>query len=432
VLAALSTSPETLIAARALQGVAGATLLPSIMALVFGMFADERQRTAALGDVVSCFAAGAALGPLPGGVLLEFFDWGSVFLLNVPVMALLLVLGPRLLPEFRNQDAGHIDVTSAALSIVGILAVVYGIKELAHDGLAALPAMSILAGLSVGAAFVRRQGRLAEPLIDIELFRRRAFSAALGANVAGVLVMYGVFFFTSQYLQLVLGLSPLEAGLWGLPGIAAIMFSSAILVPRLAAQVRPGHLVGAGMTISALGFALLIALDADAGMTVLVPALMIASFGLAPAATLGTNLVVGAAPPERAGAASGLAETGNELGGALGIALLGSLGTALYRGRMEDAVPSEIAPSAAAAARDSLGGAVSVADRLSPSVIDAAHAAFAHGLHVAAATGAVLMAGIAVVAGVLLRHVPSAAGAPEPAGDLGVDATVEAVPAPAG
>jgi MFS transporter, DHA2 family, multidrug resistance protein len=409
-LAALATSPGTLIAARALQGLAGATLLPSIMALIFNMFRDEVQRTAALGMIMSCFAAGAALGPLLGGVLLESFWWGSVFLPNLPVMALLLVLGPRLLPEFRNPAAGRIDVPSAALSLVGILAFVFGVKELAQHGAGPRAVLAIAAGLAIGAVFVRRQGRLGDPLLDVSLFRIRAFSTALSANVLGALVMYGSFFFTSQYLQLVLGLSPLEAGLWGLPGIAVLMVT-AMLVPKLVQYVRPGYVVAGGLAVAAVGFAMLTTLDAAAGLELLVPALMVASIGIAPAATLGTNLIVGAAPPERAGAASGVAETGNELGGALGIALLGSLGTALYRGHMEDAVPEGVAPGVAAAARDTLGGAVSVADRLPGAALDAAEVAFAQGLHVVAATCAVLMAGMAIVTAVLLRHVPASAAA---------------------
>ena len=413
-LAALSTTPEMLIAARALQGLAGATLVPSIMALIFSMFLNETQRTAALGMIMSCFAAGAALGPLLGGVLLEYFAWSSVFLPNVPVMALLLVLGPRLLPEFRNPAAGRIDLVSAVLSLVGILAVVYGVKELAQDGPGTLPALAIAAGVAVGVVFVRRQRRLADPLLDVELFRIRAFSTALSANVLGALVMYGIFFFTSQYLQLVLGLSPLEAGLWGLPGIGALMVT-AMLVPKVVERVRPGYVVAGGLAVTAVGFAMLTTLDADAGLELLVPALVVASVGIAPSATLGTNLIVGAAPPERAGAASGVAETGNELGGALGIALLGSLGTALYRTQMEDAVPGDVAPAAARAARDTLGGAVGVADRLPAVALDAANAAFAQGLHVVAATCAVLMAGMAIATAILLRHVP-ANGEAEPAG----------------
>ena len=257
---------------------------------------------------------------------------------------------------------------------------------------------------------MRRQARLADPLLDLGLFRSRAFSTALGSNVLGAFVMYGIFFFISQYLQLVAGLSPLEAGLWGLPGIAALMATS-MLVPKLVGRVRPGYVIAAGLAVTSVGFAMLISLDAQDGLPLLVAATIVASVGIAPGTALGTNLIVGAAPPERAGAASGTAEAGNELGGALGIALLGSLGTAVYRSEMS--VPDAVAPAAAGAARDTLGGAVSVADRLPGGVLDAATVAFTHGVQGAAAACAVLTLAMAVAAAVLLRHVPPV-GEPEP------------------
>lgn len=278
--------------------------------------------------------------------------------------------------------------------------------------------------------------RLAEPLIDVGLFRGRAFSSALGATVIGMFVTYGMFFFVAQYFQLSLGLSPLEAGLWGLPGVAAMMIAGGGVVPQLAQRVKPGILMAGGLVVSAIGFGLLATLDAGDGLELVVPALVLASVGLAPGVTLGTNLMVGAAPPERSGAASGLAETGNELAGALGIALLGTLGTALYRNDVRDAIPADAAPGVADAARDTLGGAVSVADRLPAGALDAAEAAFGSGLSVVATTCAVLVAGAAVATAVLLRHVPSAV-APgtaddEPAAEPVRDAERERVPVLAG
>jgi MFS transporter, DHA2 family, multidrug resistance protein len=420
-LAALSQSPEQLIAARAIQGLAGATLVPSTMSLVFAMFPDERKRTAALGVIMSCFVGGAAAGPLIGGALLEVFDWNSVFLINVPVAVLLLVLAPRFLPEFKNPEAGRVDVASAVLLVGAILPTIYGIKQVATHGADVTSLLATGAGIALGIAFVARQRRLAEPLLDVSLFRTRAFSAALGSNVLGAFVMYGIFFFISQYFQLVLGMSPLESGIWSLPGLAAMMVVSSAIVPRLATRIRPGYLVAGGMTICALGFALLTQLDADDGLALLVIASTITSIGIAPGSTLGTNLIVGSAPAESAGAASGVAQTGNELGGALGIALLGTLGTTIYRDEVGQSIPSDVPAGAAASAHDTLGGAVAVAGQLPPGLLDAANVAFASGLHAAAAVCTVAMIAAAGITARFLRHVPvagageQAAAEPEPA-----------------
>lgn len=216
-LAAFSTSAEMLIASRALMGLAGATLGPSTLSLIFNMFCDPGQRSVAIGIWISAFSAGQAIGPVLGGVLLEYFWWGSVFLLALPVTALLLVLGPRLLPEYRNLDAGRLDLHSAAMSLVTMLAVIYGLKEMAQGGLRALPALAIVAGLVAAFRFLRRQRKLDDPLVDLGLLRIRTFNVSLATNVFAIFVAVGYFLFVAQYLQLVLGLSPLQAGLWSLP-----------------------------------------------------------------------------------------------------------------------------------------------------------------------------------------------------------------------
>jgi DHA2 family multidrug resistance protein-like MFS transporter len=410
VFAALSSSPEMLIAARAIQGLAGATLAPSAMALVSVLFADEKQRTAALGVMMASFAGGAGLGAIVGGTLLEFLPWGWVFIANVPVMAALLVLGPRLLPEFRAPDAGRLDVPSAGLSLVAILAVIWGVKHVATEGVGTSSLLAIAGGVVLGLVFVVRQARLDDPLIDVALFRNREFSAALAANVTGAMVMYGIFLFTSQFMQLGLGLSPLQAGLLGLPGIAAMMVVSTA-TPKIVAVMRPAYVIALGMVVSALGMGLLTQVGADSGLGLLVAASVVMSVGIAPAATLGMGLILGAAPPERAGAASGVSETGNELGGALGIALLGSLGTAIYRDDMAGAVPSDVSPAVADAARDTLGGAAGVAAQLPDGVLHAAHAAFASGMNAVAGLAALLMIGMAAITAIVLRRV----GAPDQA-----------------
>jgi MFS transporter, DHA2 family, multidrug resistance protein len=408
VLAALSRSAEMLIATRALLGVAGATLAPSTLSLIRNMFRDPDQRTFAIGVWATSFSAGAAIGPLAGGVLLEFYWWGSVFLLAVPVMALLLVLGPLLLPEFRDPEAGRLDLTSAALSLVSVLAVIYGLKQIAQDGVGWLPVLSISAGLAVGAAFVRRQRELADPLIDLRLFRVPAFSASLAAFALSIFVIAGIFLFIAQYLQLVLGLSPLVAGLWTVPSSGGLIAGS-MLAPLAVRRVRPAFVMAGGLALSAVGFGMLTQVDAGSGLAVIVIGSVVLALGVAPVGTLATDIIVGSAPPERAGAASGISETSAEFGGALGIAVLGSIGTAVYRSEVADGVPGGVPHDAAEAARDTLGGAVVVADelpdRLGAALLDAAREAFTQGLQLTAITGAALALGMAILVMVLLRHV---------------------------
>jgi MFS transporter, DHA2 family, multidrug resistance protein len=321
-------------------------------------------------------------------------------------MALLLALGPFLLPEYRDPAAGRPDLASAALSLAAVLAAVYGLKQLAQDGLGWAPALSVLAGLAVGAVFVRRQRRLADPLLDLRLFANRAFSASLVTNTLSFFVGFGILLFVAQYLQLVLGLSPLQAGLWMLPSSAAFIVGS-LLAPLLVRRARPAVAIVAGLVVSAAGFALLARVDAAAGLALLVAASVVFSLGLAPVDTLAADLTVGAAPPERAGAASALSETSAELGGALGIAVLGSVGTAVYRGQMTDAIPAGTPPPAAEAARDTLGGAVAAAGDLPAQVgaalLDAARQAFTQGLQVTAAVSAALAVAVAVLTAALLR-----------------------------
>jgi MFS transporter, DHA2 family, multidrug resistance protein len=428
VLTAFSTSAEMLIAARALLGVAGASVAPSTLSLIRNMFHDERQRTFAIGVWVTSYSVGGAIGPLLGGVLLEFFWWGSVFLLAVPVMALLLVLGP-LLPEFRDPDAGRLDLVSAGQSLIAVLAVIYGLKQIAQDGLGWPPIVAILIGLAVGAAFVRRQTRLANPLIDLRLFRARAFSASLIVYTLAILVVFGTFLFVFQYLQLVAGLSPLEAGLWTLPSFAAFVVGS-LVSPALVRRIRPAFVMAGGLALAAIGLALLTQVGSSSGLALLVTAVVIFDLGFAPVITLTNDLIIGAAPPARAGAASAISETGSELGGALSIAILGTLGTAVYRSQVADGIPAGVPPEQADAARDTLGAADAAGDELpdplATELLDVARDAFTQGLQVAAFTSAVITAAAAVLAAMLLRHVRTASDTERPR-----DAEPESVRVPA-
>jgi MFS transporter, DHA2 family, multidrug resistance protein len=426
VLAALSTSVEMLIVTRALLGLAAATLAPSTLSLIRNMFLDPKQRTFAIGVWTTSFSVGAALGPLLGGLLLEFFWWGSVFLVAVPVMLLLLALGPRLLPEYRDPNAGRLDLVSAGLSVVAVLALVYGLKELAAGGLERTPLLAIIFGLGVGLVFVRRQRTLADPLIDLRLFRSHIFSASLAAITATFAIMFGTFLFIAQYLQLVLGYSPLEAGLWTAPSSFGFI-AGALLSSLLVRVVRPAFVVAGGLVLATAGLALLAQAGAGSSVALVVVASVVLSLGVAAPVTLLTDLIVGCVPPERAGVASGISETGTELGGALGIAVLGSVGVAVYRNELADTVPAGLPPEASDASRDTLGGALEVVGGLGgergASLLEAAQEAFTQGMQVAALAAAAVALGTALLAALFLRRTgsgppPESEPAAEPEGAM--------------
>ncbi|MGW3365001.1 MFS transporter [Streptosporangium canum] len=403
VLAAYAPTAETLIVARALLGLAGAALGPSTLSLIGVMFHDPRQRTTAITVWMASFMAGGAVGPLVGGVMLEYFWWGSVFLAAVPVMVLLVALGPILLPEYRDPQPARLDLPSAAMSLMAALAVVYGIKEMAKDGFAWVPAAAIVLGLAVGVLFVRRQRRLTQPLLDLSLFSNRSFTVSLSTLTITVIFMLGTQFLMAQYMQMVLGLSPLTAGLWGLPlviaGTIAIFVASAA-----AGRIRRAYVFGAGLVIAAAGFAVLTQADASAGLPVVVTGSVLLFAGLMPVSGLGIDMIVGAAPPRQAGSAAAVGETTQELGGALGIALLGSLVNAVYHSRMRTVVPDHLP-----AAEDTLPAAVAAAqllpERLGDELVTHARNAFADGLQLSAAIAVPVLLGLACLAVFLLRHV---------------------------
>jgi len=405
VLAAFSTSAVMLITARALMGSAAATLAPSSLALLSNMFKDPKQRTLAISVWVTSLSAGGAVGPIVGGVLLNSFWWGSVFLVAVPVMLLLVMTAPLLLPEYRNPQAVRLDLTSVVLSLGTLLLVIYGLKQIAQNGLGWVPALAIVAGLAVGVMFVRRQRALAEPLIDLRLFRVPSFSVALATNTLGFFVVLGVFFFTDQYLQLVLGLSPLWAGLWTVPSFGGFILGS-LLTPLTVRYTRPAYVMAAGLAMASIGFVILTQVGTTSGLATLVTGSVVLSLGMAPVFTLVTNMVLGSTPPERAGAASGMSETSTEFGGALGIAILGSIGTAVYRSQVAHAIPAGIPANAAA---DTLGGAVATASQLpsylSTTLLGFAREAFTNGLHTVAGLSAAIVAVLAIFVIVLLRRV---------------------------
>lgn len=407
-LAAYSMSAPMLIAARALLGIAGATLTPSTLSLIMNLFADPRERARAMGIWAGCFVAGAIIGPIVGGALLDRFWWGSVFLLGVPAMVLLLATGRKLLPEYRNPDAGRLDPISVGLSLAAIMATIYGLKELSRNGWQPVPLSAMVVGLVLGVVFVRRQRGLTDPLLDLHLFASRAFAATLGSLLANSMLAGGIMVFVAQHFQLVEGLSPLQAGLALVPGMAAAIVSFQ-LAPILARRVRPAFLFSGGLVLSVVGMLVLTQAGAGSGTAVLVVGFVLVSFGGGPLVALGTNLVVSSAPQEKAGSAAGLAQTGNELGYALGIATLGSIGTLVYRTQVTDAIPAGVPASVASAVRDTLAGATAAAQalprHLASELLTPAREAYTSGLRVVAVVAAIVLAAVALLIVAALREV---------------------------
>lgn len=402
ILAAFSPTAETLILARALLGVAGATLAPSTLSLITNMFRDDRERTIAISIWVASFSAGGAIGPVVGGVLLNYFWWGSVFLVAVPIMVLLLILAPRLLPEYKDPQTGRLDLASAGLSMAAVLSIIYGIKTLAEGGELAVSLGAIVFGLAIGIVFVWRQLRLTHPLLDLSLFARPSFTAALSINVFGFFAIFGIFLVVAQYMQLVLGLTPFEAGLWSLPpGLGFV--AGSLLTPMLLNRMRPAYALALGLGLAAAGLIVMGLIAPSRDLVTLIAANTAMSLGMAPVATIAADLVMSSAPPERAGAASGLNETSSEFGGALGIALLGSVLTVLYRSGLGDTLPDGLSGEAVAMALRGIGGAHTAAETLpagGAALLEAARVAYADAMLVTALLGAaiVLIAAVTTIA----------------------------------
>jgi MFS transporter, DHA2 family, multidrug resistance protein len=404
--AALSTSAGMLIGARAVLGIAGATLMPSTLGLISTMFKQPGQRATAISLWAACLLAGTAIGPVAGGVLLRLFWWGSVFLMGLPVMAVLVVTAPMLLPESANPGEGRLDLLSVVLSLAAILPVVYSLQAQAAGGFSPAAGLALLAGLAFGLVFVRRQRALDNPLLDLRLLRHRAFTAALAILLVGGAISGGAGFLFAQYLQLVAALSPFRAAMWSLPDTAGMIICS-LLCPIVARRIRPGYVIAAGLAISAAGFLALAEVRAGGGLPVAVAGVVIVFMGITPAWVLGTDLIVGSVPSEKGGSASSLSETSGELGVALGVAVIGSIAAAVYRLQTARAVPAGLPPQAAAAARQSLASAVTAAAQLphglGSALLGTARQSFTHGLNTAAALSIAVAAALALIAAALLR-----------------------------
>ncbi|GGA71806.1 MFS transporter [Pseudoclavibacter endophyticus] len=404
-IGAFATSAEMLIAARALLGIAGATLMPSTLGLIRTLFDDARQRSFAIGVWAAAAGAGTAVGPLLGGWLLERFWWGSVFIVNIPVMVVLIVAVPLLVHEARDTSPGRFDLVSAIVSIAAVVGVVYAIKEFAAHGFRLDALVAGTAGLALGWWFVRRQRR-PDPMLDLSLFAIPRFSAGVASNGLSAFAFAGVLFVGSQYLQTVLGFGPLAAGLMMLPGVGISVLGSLIAAP-VADRVGPGRTIAGSLVMSAAGAALLAFCGTDTSPLVFMSGYALLGVGAGVVTALASDLVVGAAPAARASNASSISETGYELGISLGVAVLGSVVLAIYRSGLElDALD----PAGARVASDTIGGAMAAAHELGgvegALIAVSAAEAFVSGMHVAAVATAIVMMVTAAVVLRLLRERP--------------------------
>ncbi|WP_411084605.1 MFS transporter [Streptomyces sp. cmx-18-6] len=388
--AAFATGPDMLIAFRALMGLAGATLLPSALAVLSELFADPRQRAQAIGIFAAAFAAGFAIGPAVGGQLLSHFWWGSVFLVNLPVLVAFLVLAPFLLREVATSRAGRIDVLSVVQSVVGLLATIYAVKHVAAEGMSTASVLAGPAGVVVLAWFVRRQLTLEHPVIDFRLFRDRVFAIAIITGLLPLAAWSATAYLSGVYLQSVLGISVLRAALLSLPG-ALLLTVTCIVTPLLVARIgKRSALVTCHLFVAA-GLLLLLPVAPSGGVGWYIASTVLAGVGYGISFSLVAETAVAAVPPERAGSAAAIAETSNEIGNALGIALLGSLSVLVFRLQ---------GPDLAGTFDETLG-----LPGLAPAVIDHAKDAFVTGLQAVAVTAALLHVALGLFT---LRRVPKA------------------------
>lgn len=402
-LAAFAASPAMLIAARALQGIAGATLMPATLGLIRSTFADPRERTIAIAVWSAMAGGGAAAGPVLGGWLLTHFWWGSVFLVNVPIMAVLVIAGPAVIRESRDPHPGRFDIASAALSILAVAAIVYAVKETAAHGISSTSTVLGAGGVAAALLFVRRQFQLPDPLLDITLFRTNGFTTVVMTYFLAIFALAGVLFFGSQYLQAVLGYSPLTAGLLLLPGAAASALS-ALATPALRKYLSASRILTTGLGVSALGMGLLAFLPTGDGAALFVTGFTLAGTGIGVVVTLASDVVVSAVAPARAGAASAVAETAYELGAAMGVATIGSVVMSVYRTGIATGHPG----MAQHEEMETISGALAFTHQLptgqQEELLTAITSAFTEGVHWAAAiTALVLLAAAGAAARLRVR-----------------------------
>jgi len=383
---AFAPTATVLILARAVMGVAGSAIMPASMALIGSLFTEEKSRVQAMGAYMTVFLGGMAVAPFIGGLLLQHFWWGSVFLVAVPVMVVTMVAVPLLLPEGRSATAPRIDLVSAAQSIGAVLGLVHGLKTAVNDGVGVSVWLALAAGVVLAVMFVRRQRRLAEPLLDLALLGRPQVGRSLAALFLTALVMGGSSLFLGLYLQEVQGLTPLQAAWWTLPQIL-LMIGAANLGPLLYRRFAASRIVTVMLLVMASGFVLYaFAPVSPVGRLLVATGAALATFGVGAAYPLLMDAVIRTSPPERASAGAALAQVSNELGIALGLTLLGSLGTVVYRGLLGSSVGSD-----GPAAISVVDGVQVATARGDDALLDLVRAAFTGAYNVVGLVGIVLV-----------------------------------------
>lgn len=407
VIGALATSPWMLIGARALLGVGGAIMMPSTLSLVRNMFLDRQQRRYAMAVWAAMASVGAAVGPIVGGWVIETFSWQAAFLMNIPVMVLLLILGSWLLPESRNPALHKIDLPSLALSFVGMIGTVYAIKTLTGGKDVPLGIAALIVGLFAILLFVRRQLTLTTPLLEVRLFSVRYFRGAVVGDLLSIFAMVGALVALVQHLQLVLGLNSFQASLWLIPQAvlaATAAFLAAVLVKRFLAA----HVVSVGLLIAAVGFGLTIFLSPTSSPALIATSLALVSLGAGMGLALSNDIIMSSVKPERAGQAAATSETAYEIGTTLGTAVLGGVLVAWY-GRAVTAgtealnLPAPLAERASSTMAEALLVAAETGGSTGVSILGVAKEAFTEAITVTGLAGAGLMALTAVWTFVTLR-----------------------------
>jgi len=396
--AAFAPSAAALVAARAAMGVFGAMLMPTTLSLIRNIFADATSRRLAIAIWASCFTAGSALGPIIGGALLENFHWGAVFLIALPILLPLVATAPKLVPESRDPDPGPLDPISVLLSLTTMLPIVWAIKTIAHDGVSTATMGALAIGLISGTWFVHRQNHSSTPMLDMRLFHSGPFSASILANFLSIVGLIGFLFFISQHLQLVLGLSPLTAGVVTLPG-AVVSTIAGVAVVRLTRRFSPGALMVAGLILVSAGFVMILLLRHNLTVAAVIAAFIVLELGIGISQTISNDAIVSSVPPAKAGAASAVSETAYELGAVVGTAVLGTMFTAFYRANVE--LPAVLSAQQSADAGESIGGAAAVTQglpaELGARLMESARTAFDSGIAPTACVAALAAALAAAV-----------------------------------